>query len=81
MTEAEFKTLEVGTVCEVIRGKDAHLKCVVLHKEQSEFEGYRGIRSMVVLAKPLSPNRKFESSTVAYRYFKLIDHTNLKILY
>lgn len=80
MTRAEFGKLQVGDICEVIRGCDRWMRCIVLHKEQSEYERNGVPKSMVVLVKPLDPIQTFESSTVAYRYFKLIDHTNLKVL-
>lgn len=80
MTAMEFKQLEIGGICEVIRGKDAGIKCVVLDKEQAPSTEWKTSSSMVVLVKPLNPNEYFDSATVAYRYFKLFSHTELKIL-
>lgn len=80
MTFVEFKRLKVGDICKVIRGKDAGMRCVVLHKEESSFIKDQAPISMVVLVKPLDEFEHFDSATVSYRYFKLFSHTELKIL-
>lgn len=73
MTSKEFEQLKNGDICKVIRGKDAGIECVVLHKERSPL-------SMVVLVKPAYLGEIFNSPTVAYRYFKLFSYTELKVL-
>lgn len=80
MTAKEFDLLKVGDICEVVRGKDVKMKCVVLHKEQSESLEWKIPKSMVVLVKPMYSGCRFDSNTVAYRYFKLFSHTELKVL-
>lgn len=73
MTSKEFEELKNGDICKVIRGKDIGMKCVVLHKEHAP-------NSKVVLVKPAYSGEIFDSATVAYRYFKLFSHTELKVL-
>lgn len=73
MTSKEFEGLKNGDICKVIRGKDIGMKCVVLHKEHAP-------TSKVVLVKPAYSGEIFDSATVAYRYFKLFSHTELKVL-
>ena len=80
MTKIEFDNLKVGDICEFNRGIDAGMKCVVLHKESSEYERNGVPRSMVVLVKPLDEADRFYSSIVAYRYFRLVSHTQLTVL-
>ena len=73
MTSKEFEELKNGDICKIIRGKDAGMICIVLHKEYAP-------KSMVVLVKPAHPFEIFDSPTVAYRHFKLFSHTELKVL-
>lgn len=80
MTTKEFEELKNGDICKIIRGKDAGIKCVVLHKEKSPSTRWKAPSSMVVLVKPLHPDDLFDSATVAYRYFKLISHTELQVI-
>lgn len=80
MNAKEFESLKIGDVCEVIRGKDSGKKCVVLHKDAQIVDRYMSTPIMVVLAKPQSPDDNFDSPTVAYRYFKLFAHSELKRL-
>lgn len=74
MTSKEFMKLKNGDICQVIRGRDIGLKCLVLHKEQST-------KSKVILVKPENPEDIFDSPTVAYRHFKLFSHTELRVLH
>lgn len=80
MTTKEFEELKNGDICKIIRGKDAGIKCVVLHKEKSPSIRWKAPSSMVVLVKPLHPDDLFDSATVAYRYFKLLSHTELQVI-
>ena len=80
MTSKEFEELKNGDICKVIRGKDAGMKCIVLHKEQTASTRWMTPSSMVVLVKPLYPDDRFDSATVSYRYFKLLSHTELQVI-
>lgn len=73
MTALEFEQLTDGSVCKIIKGRDAGIEVIALHKEET-------FKSKVVLVKPLKSSDHFDSATVAYRYFKLLSHTELKIL-
>lgn len=73
MTALEFEQLTDGSVCMITKGRDAGIEVIALHKEKT-------FKSKVVLVKPLKSSDHFDSATVAYRYFKLLSHTELKIL-
>lgn len=74
MKGTEFEALKNGDLCRIIRGKEKGKICVVLHKEAVPF------RSKVVLVKPANSKEKFDSETVAYRYFKLLSYTELAVV-
>lgn len=74
MKGAEFEALKNGDLCRVIRGKEKGKICVVLHKEAIPF------KSKVILVKPANSKEKFDSDSVAYRYFKLFSYTELAVV-
>ena len=74
MKGTEFEEKKNGDLCRVIRGKEKGKICVVLHKETAPF------KSKVVLVKPANNKEKFDSETIAYRYFKLFSYTELAVV-
>lgn len=75
MTASEFNKLLVGDICEVQKGKDKGIKCVVLYKYQTPVYKFKG-----VLVKPLNPDDRFTSNRVTERFVKLFPHIELKVL-